>query len=387
MTISHIISKQKTIKMKKKLFLFALSTPLLFQLSCSSEESKEKAPLEKTAKSSKASFIVRKSDLALMRIQNTKTPGYAFISGRVVPRSSTQLVAEVQGRLRQGKSVFKEGNMFQKGEVILRVESQEFALHLEAQKSSFLNILTGMMPDMKADYASNYEAWHSYIKNYQSGKSLEPLPEPLSDEEKYFVTSNQIYSTYYQIKAQEERLLKYTITAPFTGTLSKTMVDEGSLVSPGQPLGTFISNREYELEAGVPVQVAGALTPGQSLTFSNQNTGHQFSAKVVRINNIIDPSTQNVPVFLSVTGEGLRSGMYLEGRVILNRFENTTAIHKDILTRDNNVYVIENDIVRKREVEIMAVNNDSLIVRGLQDNDLLVLNSFTQPISGLKITN
>ncbi|WP_299532547.1 HlyD family efflux transporter periplasmic adaptor subunit [Ulvibacterium sp.] len=361
----------------------------LMGIACGStaeKESSEPQEGEPANNSQSTVQVIRKSDLKLQTVKNENVTTYLPITGRVIPKNSTQLVAEVQGRILLGVKSFKEGTSFGKGQTLLRIDSQEFALTLESQKNTFLNILTGMMPDLKADYPDNYQNWLNYVSNYKTGGALPELPQTTSDSEKYFVTSRQVYNTYYSIKAQEERLSKFTLKAPYSGSLSSTLVDNGGLVSPGQPLGTFISNQVYEIESAVSLKLANALKVGQKIEFNSKELNKIFTAMVVRINDIVDPNTQNIPVFLSVKDKALRSGMYLEGRVPSKTYENAMSIPIDILERDNTVHILQNGVIKKQEVFIMNTGMDQVTVRGLVDNSQLVLTTFENPISGLKIT-
>ncbi len=329
--------------------------------------------------------VVRKSDLIITTVENTAVSSKMSITGRVVPRNTTELVSEVQGRIIMSNKPFKAGSSYQRGETILSIDSQEFALNLESQKSAFLNILIGMMPDMKADYAENYPQWLAYIDSYQTGKALPSLPEPKSNPEKYFLTSQQVYNTYYNIKAQEERLSKFRLKAPYAGSLSVAMVDNGGLVTPGQPLGTYISDGDYEIESAVPLKLAQVLEVGQLIEFSNQDLQQHFTAKVTRINNIVDPATQNIPVFLSISDPDLRSGMYLEGQVSSSTFDNAVRVPAAAVNRDNTVHILEQGVIRKVAVQVLNTTDREVVIQGLQDQDQLILTAFENPVSGLKI--
>ncbi len=349
------------------------------------EKSEAKSETNTSNKETEGSFVVRKSDLKLTQVKNGSISNTALISGRVVPKNSTELFAEVQGSIQQGSDAFKTGTPFSKGQVLLRINSREFALNLEAQKSAFLNILTGMMPDLKADYPDNYQNWLAYVSSYASGKPLPPLPETKATSEKYFVTANQVYNTFYSIKAQEERLSKYSITAPFDGILTAALVDMGGLVSPGQPLGTFISEDDLEIEAGVALDVASALKIGDEITFRSNKLPGQWVGVVSRVNGTVDAKTQNITVFLALRGDNIKPGVYLEGQVGKEHYENAFTIESTLLSRDQNLLVLKDSTINKQEVRVLASKTDSLIVSGLNDNDQLILNTFEVPVAGLKI--
>lgn len=355
------------------------------------EEPKEKAPVKKTeteetTDDKQIGIKLKKSDLQLLPVKQINKAIERPISGRVVPKNITQLFSEVQGKILSKEFKLKEGISFNQGESLVRLDASEFKLQLEAQKSTFLNILTGMMPDLKADYPDNYSNWLAYIKNYKSGENLAQLPQTLSDGEKYYITSNQVYSTYYTIKSLEERLKKFSIVAPYSGSVTAAATDKGSLVSPGQMLGTIINNRSFELEAATGIDVMTKLQVGDKITFSSNELEGSWVGTVLRINDLIDTKTQNIPVYFDIQGPNLKAGMYLEGVFTCESFENVFSIPSAVLTRDKKVLLLENNVIKGKSVELIEFMQDSILVRGLSNNDLLITNQFNVPVEGMKIS-
>ncbi|MEM1320306.1 MAG: HlyD family efflux transporter periplasmic adaptor subunit [Bacteroidota bacterium] len=381
----------------KQLCLFGFALLLLLQLS-SCRSSQDQTPAKPVATSvtpeeekenqevnTSPTTQYKKSDLSILYIAQGDQKQRRMISGRVVPKHRTQIFAEVQGGIMPGGLSFKEGISFDKDDVLLEIDKREFTLGLEAQRSAFLNSLTGIMPDMKSDYPENYEVWLAYIQEYQFGASLPPLPKTLSDNEKYFVTSYQIYNQYYSIKAQEERLKKYTIRAPYAGTITQSSIDIGSLVTPGQQLGTIISRYSFELEAGVDIETAQRLKYGDKVTFVSNDIEGKWTGQVVRKNKIIDPTTQNVPIYFRLSGKGIQPGMYLEGQYKLKTYKDVTALPTSAIKRDGSVLLLEGDVIRSKKVETLEFLTDSVIVKGLKDGDAVIITHFEQPVEGKKV--
>ena len=369
--------------MKKNLLWTVLTCLVMLFNACASSEDKSSEAV--TKKVEKIPAGLKKSKLQLMPVAQKNKAIEVLVSGRVVARNTTTLNAEVQGKIRATSLRFKEGVPFKKGEVLIRIDATEFALNLESQRSSFLNTLTGMMPDLEADYPANYSAWLAYIKTYKAGNALAELPETRSDSERYFVTSRGVFTAFYAIKALEERLEKYTIYAPYDGIVTQSSVDLGGLVSPGQPLGQIISTANYELEAGVSMEVANGLKVGDALSFNSNQQGGTWTGRVVRIGGTVDSQTQNIPVFYSISGVGLRPGMYLEGRLSTRDFEDVFVIHNSVLGRDQSVLILDKDLIVRKAVEPLEYVQDSVLVRGLQNQDQLILNQFSEPVEGQKV--
>ena len=230
-----------------------------------------------------------------------------------------------------------------------------------------------------------YATWLDYVQGYRAGAVLPPLPEAQSQEERFYLTSRQIYSQYYGIKAQEERLRKYTIRAPYAGIITATQIDLGSYATPGQPLGTIIHRYQYELETGVDLKVASTLRMGDRVTFRSNEMPGSWVGKVLRNTNVVDPQTQNVSVFFRLEGKGLRPGMYLEGAYHSQTLEDVVAIPNRVLARDQSVLLLRDDVIVRQAVEPVEYLGDSLLIRGLHDGDLLILNQFDLPVEGNKI--
>lgn len=373
--------------LKQYFYILSLASSLYILAGCGATTPYEEPSeiMEKSPKNTEQINLIQKSDLQLVEIENKAQMTRTSISGRVVPKNTTQLFAEVPGQLQATQRVFKAGSNFKKGETLVRIDSREFQLNLEAQRASFLNVLTGVLPDLKSDYPDSYQQWFDYVNIYNFGESLAELPEPKSVEEKFLLTTNQVYSLYFQIKALEDRLRKYRIRAPYTGTVTTANIDVGSTVAPGQPLGTISNRVQYELEAGIPIEVANQMKIGSKLTFTSNKIAGEWIGSVVRINNLVDVSTQNIPVFFSLQGKNIRAGMYLEAELKTEGTQQASLIPSTALGRDESVLLLQQDVIVRKPIEIIDFKKDSVLVLGLGDTDMIILNQFDLPVEGIKV--
>lgn len=328
---------------------------------------------------------VNQSKLQLLTVRSKNKEVEELVSGRVIAKNQTQLVAEVQGMIRNSSVNLKEGVKFRKGDQLVNIDSEEFSLNLKSQKSAFLNALTGIMPDLKADYPDNFEAWVDYLETIDLDAPLAELPQTKSKPEQFFVTSRGIFTSYFGIKSQEERLKKYSVYAPYNGVITQSMVDVGSLVSPGQPLGTIISSGEFELETGVSLKVGAQLKVGDKITFTSNEVSGTWTGTVIRIGGTVDAQTQNIPVFFRISGDSILPGMYLQGHFMSDSYADVFVIPSAALGRDQGVLVLDNDLIVSKSVETIQVFQDSTLVTGLSNNDRVILTQFEQPMAGKKV--
>jgi multidrug efflux pump subunit AcrA (membrane-fusion protein) len=308
------------------------------------------------------------------------------ITGRLVPEKTIMLFAEVGGKASKGSKSFKEGVRFNKGEVIIQINSEEIESSVISSRSNFQSLLASVIPDLKLDFPDIAKEWEDYLFSIEIEESLPPLPEVNDKKLKLFLSGRQIFSNYYKIKEQETRLDKYIIRAPFNGSLVSANLDESTLVRVGQPIGEFISTGSYELEAGISYLDAEFLAVGTEFEMKDVNTGNTYEAKVIRVNDRVDPSTQQVKIYASIKDPSAKSGIYLEGQIQAQNFENAVRIPVSSLVNGNNVFVVQDSIANLKQVNLEFKNNEIAILTGLDGKSKVIIGKHNESLNGLKVS-
>jgi len=234
------------------------------------------------------------------------------IDGRLSAHERVAITSKVQGIMQPGTSV-KQGQYFQEGDLLYSIDNREASYNLKAQKSSLMTAITQMMPDIKFDYPQSLDRWQQYLNSFDVNKPIQALPNPSNDQEKYFVSGRNLENQYYQIKSLETRLADYNIYAPFSGVVTQANAYAGALISPGQVLCNMINTSYYEIQAPIALQDLKYVKPGQKVNLRSDELDKEWIGKVNRIGTQIDDATQNLPLFITVSGRGLKDGMYLKG--------------------------------------------------------------------------
>ncbi len=297
------------------------------------------------------------------------------VIGKLLARNHVQIYAEVGGILEQGQKQFLEGVSYKKGEVLLSINSKDAEYNLMSQRSTLLTQVAQLLPEMKFDFPESFIQWENYLANFNVEQEIEPLPEPSNDREKYFVAGKGIYQTYYNIKNFENTFSKYRIKAPFNGIVVSSNIKPGTLARVGQPLGEFISNYVYDLESGATVEQAALIKIGDKVNLNSENIVKTIKGKVTRINTNVDPNTQMVNIYITISGSDLWEGMYLQGDIYSSTIISATEIPRRIITNNNTVFVITDSLATEQKIEIISLNGDTAIVTGLNDSTKLITKS------------
>ncbi len=304
-------------------------------------------------------------------------------TGTVRAKDKIDIYSEVQGIYDPSSKPFREGISFAKGEVILSVDKREAEFTLKTQKSELMNSIASLMADFKADFPQSFENWNSYLSNFDIDKNLKEFPKPSSDKEKYFLTIRKIYSQFYNIKNQEVRLSKFEITAPFSGTVTMSMIEPGALVRPSAKIGEFSGRGLYEVSFSVRAADLKYIKSGSTVDVIHNE--QKYKGSVVRISDRIDPTTQSVNVFVQVSSAELKDGMYVNGKVEGNKVANVYKIPREALIDNREVYTMEDGSLAKADIELVYVGKNFAYVRGLDAGETVIVESLANVKLGTKL--
>ena len=320
----------------------------------------------------------------VITVQNSINPINLSVDGRVKSKNRINLYSEVSGILNFNDNTFVEGNSLKKNEIIFSVNSDEFHSSVKQARSELQNLIASVLPDIKIDFNNNFKNWESYFKNFNVNKSVSELPESNSEKEKYYIVGRGIQSAYYKVKSLEERLNKYFMYAPFNGSLIDVKINEGTMVNPGMPLGSFISDDNFELTVNVPSKYVSDILINEEININLNGT--DYIGFIKRINKNIDRISQTVGVHIEFKNNRLKDGMYVKTKIPLRINKEGFSISRSNLINDSFVYVAEsNNTVGIRNVKIIYYDEDSVIVSGLENNTSLISSYIPGIYKGMKI--
>ncbi|MBT3823534.1 MAG: HlyD family efflux transporter periplasmic adaptor subunit [Candidatus Marinimicrobia bacterium] len=311
--------------------------------------------------------------VATQEIVNSDIQITVPVMGKISAREKITLFAEVSGILLQSENEFLAGYEFDKDDVMLRINSEESEFNLKAQRSNLMTAVAALLPELKFDYPESYVSWEAYLQAFDINGDTKPLPEPLNERESYFVANKGIARTYYDIKASETRLAKYTIRAPFDGTVTESFIKPGNLVRNGQTLGVFLNPEMYDLEATVGINEIEHISVGDDVKLSSGNSESTWMGTVSRISDGLDVNSQMVKVFISVSGPELREGMYLKGDILTSSSLEGVILPRKLLESNDTVLEVENGKINRLSVHVVSTRGEEAIVTGLSDGTQISL--------------
>lgn len=305
--------------------------------------------------------------------------------GRVASREVVKLGAEVTGRIMAGDIPLKAGQTFRKGQVLIRIFSEDVNASLMAQKSSFLNRLALALPDIRIDYPTEYEKWNQFFRALNLEEPLPQLPVINTDKEKVFLAAKNLLSDYYSLVQQEIKLTKYVIRAPFNGTFTDVKKEVGAIASPGGELGTIISTQQMEIVVPViPADVQWIKTGTNVVIHSGE--AEKIKGNVTRRARYVDPTTQSVNIYVSVQSpEAILNGQFLNVEFPAGKLKHVVELPREALVNGSQVYQVKEAKIYPLKVTVVRQNDDVVYLTDLPENTRIVTESMMNAYPGMEV--
>ena len=317
-------------------------------------------------------------------VKNVTVSKLLEIGGRVSAYNKIDLFTEVTGVLKRLEKPFREGSYYAKGQAIIKLDDEVFKNNMLSQKSSLLNQITLLIPDLTIDFPNSVNKWDTYLNEFDLNKPLVELPQTESQRERNYIAARNIYTSYYNVKSMEATLSKYTLKAPFGGVVTAANVNPGSLVLQGQKIGEFTNTSIFELDAIARFEDLKFIKVGERVKLYSEDLSETFTGKIQRINSRISPETQSINVYIITSKTGLKDGMYIKAR-IEQEIDQAVELHRSHLVDNNKVYVINQSKVELTEIKNLGYNDDFAIVKGLNDGTKVITEHFDGIRDGLEI--
>lgn len=233
----------------------------------------------------KASPYYHQAEPQILQQQDAYTVHRRFV-GRVVARQQVSLGFELPGSLQQVS--VDEGDNVQQGQLLATLDTR---------------LLLARQQQLQAGSAE-IDAQIRLVKlELERQKSL--LSKGFAAEQRIDELSAELAvlaAKQLNLQAQQSelsiRLTQSSLIAPYAGKVSQRFMDEGAVVSAGQPVLQVMEGASRQAWVGVPAQFAVGLQAGEPLSLVLN--GKAISAELVAIGNNLDNASQTVNLRLTL---------------------------------------------------------------------------------------
>jgi multidrug efflux pump subunit AcrA (membrane-fusion protein) len=318
-------------------------------------------------------------------VKNTSISIIIPANGNLVAKRRVEIYSEVQGIFKPGSKLFKPGEKYQKNEAFISINDTEYYANVQLAKSNLYNSIAAVLADLRLDFPEVFLKWEAYLKSYDLNKPTPKLPKMVSEKENYFITGRSIVSNYYTVKNLEQRLSKYTISAPFKGILTEALVTEGTLIRSNQKLGEFIDPSVYEMEVSLSKTFASLLDVGETVELNNLERTKKYSGIVSRVNGSINSATQTIAVYIEIKNSSLKEGMYLEANLNAKKEKNAIEINRGLLLDEDKIFIVRDSVLDMINVRPVYFSNTKVVLKDIPDGTIILSSPFPGAYVGMMV--
>mgnify|MGYP003979273629 CR=1 FL=1 len=318
--------------------------------------------------------------------------------GAVFPRTESELIPEVSGRVVSMNPSLVSGGFFTRGDILLEIDSLDYELALEQARASLAAANSELANARKAherqlDLANKQSASES-----QRDDALNRLQ----------LARASLREARAKISRAERDLARTKITAPFEGRVRTEHVDIGQFVNRGVSIASLYATDFAEVRlplhdeelAFLQLPLTGLLgesapLPKVILRARFAGKQHQWEGVIVRTEGELDPQTRMINVVAQVeapykTREGrppLAVGLFVEAE-ILGRLENNVyVVPRSAIQANRQVYIINGDNrLEFRDIDILRILDEDVYVRaGIEAGEIICLSTLNNAIEGMLV--
>lgn len=330
--------------------------------------------------------------------------------GTVEPRTKTNLVSEVAGRVIEVSPAFVVGGFFNKGDLLIKLDDQNYraaASRAEASVASALSLLEQERGQgdvaqrewdrMSAEEQARIRAKDFYLRKPQLQEAIARLESAQADLE----------------QAQAD-LAKTSIIAPYDGLVSAKNTDIGQFVTTGASIAETFAVDYAEVRLPIPESKLAYLDlPQHTKELVNPDTmdnapevdlvsrigdeDYHWLGKMTRTEGVLDTRTRVLFSVVQVEDpynlyrntedwdiEPLRIGTYVNANIRGRLLEDVVVLPRYTLQSNNIVWIADAEgRLRPKTVDVLTINgDDAYISSGLKNGDRVVLTRLENPLNG-----
>lgn len=307
------------------------------------------------------------------------------VSGMVSSRQTTYVSTRMMGYIR--KIYVRQGDRVAKGQLLVSINSDDLKAR-QAQAQAMIMEAEAAVRNADRDYLR--------FKTLHEQKSV-------TDKE---LENIQLNRTSVNAKLQMARqglkevnaMFSYTdIRAPFSGTVTQKMMDEGSTASPGMPILVLEQTGDLDITASVPEASISHIRTGMPVQVEVKSQNLLFTAHISQISPSAETTggQYGVKIALPPTVKGrLKAGMYAGIRIAMPAtaqertgiwVQTSSVIRRDQLT---GVYVATPDnraVLRWLRLG-KSLGGWTEVLAGIDASAKVISNAGTKLYNGRRIT-
>lgn len=334
-------------------------------------------------------------------IAETNYPIMLESYGTVQPRTRSVLVSQVSGQIVSVNENVRNGGFFEEGDVLATIDARDYEADVRISEASLMDARQSLA---EADARTN-QAKEDWARLGNTGDA----PDLVLRIPQLEAAKAKVISAESALQKSELDLERTNIVAPFAGRILRKLADVGQVVSQNTQLAEIYATDYVEIRLPLRNRDLAFIDLPESYRFTDVSRSvgglveirsdlggeDSWDAKLVRTEGAIDETARQLHVIAQIDdpfGQAnqdrapIKIGQYVTARLQGKTVSQALVIPNNTIYQGTYVYIVEDEILRRRNVEIEWQNDaDAIIGTGLAPGDVLVTTPLGQVSSGIRV--
>jgi multidrug efflux system membrane fusion protein len=322
--------------------------------------------------------------------------------GTVAPRSETELIPEVAGRVLEISPSLVVGGFFEEDDVLFRLDSRDYELAVTLAYAAIA----------QANLRLETERQEAAVAEREWALLDIGQPTPLALREPQIAEAlASLASAEATLERAEFDLERTLVRAPYDGRVRAERIDIGQFVQRGNSVATLYAVDAAEVRLPIPdselafVDLPLGYRDGTEevsrprVTLRTQFAGasHEWIGWIDRTEGEIDPRTRMVHAIARVDDPYSRGsnpnrpplavGMFVEAEILGRTSGPVAALPRSVLRGAEQVLLVDsqNELVF-RDVEVFRLERERVLIGGgIEAGDRIVVSPLESAVEGMKV--
>jgi RND family efflux transporter MFP subunit len=317
--------------------------------------------------------------------------------GTVEPRTESDLVSEVSGRVTWVSPALASGGFFEAEEPLLRIDPGDYEM-ARARARASLARAQGEWEHARENLARRENLAE---RNIASSSQLDDARRTSR------VAEASLEEARVALRQADRDLARTEIRAPYAGRVREKNVDVGQFIARGSPAATLYATDYVEVRLPVPdselafldLPLFGgqALEGGPPVSLSARFAGreHTWLGRIVRTEGEIDPKSRMVrvvarvedPYVVSEQRAPLAVGLFVQAEITGPVANDVLVVPRSALREDGRLLLVDaEDRIRLREAEVLRMDYEQAVVRAeLKPGERVCVSPLQAAVAGMLV--
>lgn len=317
--------------------------------------------------------------------------------GTVQPRSQSELIPEVSGRVTWISPSLVNGGAFREGDTLLRIDDADYRTVVERSQSA--------LERSEVEYALSQDELERLVSLHQ--RQLASQQQLDTARRAARVDEATLREARADLEQARRDLSRTELKAPFTGLVRSEQVDLGQFVTRGQSIATIYATDYVEVRLPIsadqlgylelPISIRGRipseLSPPVTVAADFGDTRLLWEGELVRLEAEFDERSRMVygVARLQLDEDDdtplLPVGLFVQADIRGRNVEDVIRLPRSAMRDDNQVLVVDPDNrLRFRQVSLLRLEHDDILVSsGLEDGELVCISPLQMVVDGMRV--